>query len=328
MLPIAAPVYANTSTEDDKAMRELDRIQDLSANKHKFGRYTYVPRVTEGQSGAYGYSILRDGKTVYEYLPVPVDKEKTWLEQQLSSTGATRIPTKPNRGVSDILDPVGPKLPVGNDVTGNGHPDLIVCSWTRGAHCCFDYTVLSLGKSFAKLPTIKGQDHQFVFKDLDSDGISEAIGYDSNFDYWNVSYADSPAPLVILTFRRGKPVLDVALMKTPPLTDAQLRTMADKLTKEIHKDQSQREANGASTASNGAILAPEIWRDMLNLIYTGNGKQAWELFDLVWPRGTKGYWLGDPKYPENRDEFLASFKKQLAKSDYWIGLKQMNRWKK
>jgi len=100
-----------------------------------------------------------------------------------------------------------PRLPIGTFVTGDGTPDLIVGSWTGGAHCCYNYTILSLGKLFKNLGTIHGLDSSFSFKDLDGDGVFEAVGPDFNFRYWHECFAYSPAPLVILTFKNGRPVL-------------------------------------------------------------------------------------------------------------------------
>lgn len=57
-------------------------------------------------------------------------------------------------------------------------------------------------------------------------------------------------------------------------------------------------------------LPPQLWGDMLDLIYSGNAASAWKLFDLAWPKGITG-----------KKKFLREFKEQLASSQYWDQVK-------
>jgi hypothetical protein len=57
---------------------------------------------------------------------------------------------------------------------------------------------------------------------------------------------------------------------------------------------------------------PEMWQEMLNLIYTGNMTTAWRLLDMSWPAGKPG-----------KMKFLRGFKKQLSKSPYYKDIKSL-----
>lgn len=69
-------------------------------------------------------------------------------------------------------DPANEIPPVSNgtDLTGTGRPDMIVTSWSGGAHCCFSHYVFELEPEFRLLATIKDGDADLAhFEDLDHD---------------------------------------------------------------------------------------------------------------------------------------------------------------
>ena len=91
------------------------------------------------------------------------------------------------------------------------------------------------------------------------------------------------------------------LMKKLPRHQAELYEMAAKIRSLPEwKDPAQK-------------IPPALWREMLNLIYTGNMGQAWKLFDLAWPEGLSG-----------KPEFLEDFKTQLMTSPFWEQIQDMN----
>lgn len=99
-------------------------------------------------------------------------------------------------------DPYGEGLflyRLGDDLTGNGVPDLFIEGYSMGAHCCFEYHLFELGAEGLKLLW-----HGFtadagaVLKDLDGDGEAEIITADMSYAYQFCSFASSPAPLVVL----------------------------------------------------------------------------------------------------------------------------------
>ncbi|MGB3200722.1 MAG: hypothetical protein WBA99_07460 [Nodosilinea sp.] len=91
------------------------------------------------------------------------------------------------------------------DLDSNGMPEVVVQTFTGGAHCCLAYT------------TYSWQDEQFTpiyfgyldggggeFIDLNSDGLMEFVTLDNAFFYSFSSYAGSYPPSVILTYDNGE----------------------------------------------------------------------------------------------------------------------------
>ena len=193
----------------------------------------------------------------------------------------------------------------GTDINGDGLPELIVQKYSGGAHCCFAYAIFSLGKNLKLIDTLFGEHSYFNFKDLDGDGKYEAIGRDWVFAYWSGSFADSPAPEVILRWKNGKYRLAVDLMKkTPPLE------------KDLYDKMPYISREGETYTIVSAV--------MIKLIYTGNGNLALQYCDWFW----KNLYKKTPKQKliNQKNEFLADFKKQLKGSLYWLELKRMNGW--
>ncbi len=204
--------------------------------------------------------------------------------------------------------------PAGTDINGDGIPDIIVEYYSGGAHCCFQYSVFSLGDRMKLVAVLNGEHSVLEFKDLDGDGKHEVIGRDWTFAYWYASFAGSPAPEIILHWNNGKYRLSEDLMKkTYDLND--VRKTAEEF---------RRDALPESESNQSLHWEARWWAAMLELIYSGNGDIAWKFFDWFWPvpdeKSLKEKWLTDKK------KFLAEFKKQLRMSPYWIDLKKLNGW--
>lgn len=204
--------------------------------------------------------------------------------------------------------------PPGTDINGDGIPDVIVSYYSGGAHCCSEYAVFSLGRELKLLGVLNGEHSNFEFKDLDNDGKYEAIGRDWTFAYWGTSFAESPAPEVILRWKNGRYRLADDLMRRKYTRDEVLKIV----------DDFENDILPLSEDNKSLHVDITISAAMLELIYTGNGNLAWEFVDRVWPIPDddllKKQWLSDKK------KFLREFKVQLRKSDYWSDLKIMNGW--
>ena len=191
--------------------------------------------------------------------------------------------------------------PPGADITGNGKPNLVVCEWTGGAHCCYIAYVFEVGSSVKKIAEIDGLHDTPEFVDLDGDSLPEVILLDWTFAYWNTSFANSPAPKVILKYKGQKYEVASGLMRKPSLPNDLLNDLAG-------------EIKALEWWGNNPPV--KLWSEMLDLIYTGNMSQAWDLVELSWPRGI---------YP--KELFLSDFKAQLQTSPFWKDLQKLNRGK-
>ncbi len=166
----------------------------------------------------------------------------------------------------------------GADVTGNGVSDLVIKEWNgsasdRGSK----YLVLELdGSGVKEIGVIAGL-AAVKREDANGDGADELVGGDEAYcSFGGCCNADSPCPQVVLSFDRtqGKFVLNKKLMAKPPLSEEQLHGLSLKY---------QDDPWWA-----GEILPPPgLFSTMFDLIYSGNEKQAWELFDASQPEGSR-----------------------------------------
>ena len=122
------------------------------------------------------------------------------------------------------------------------------------------------------------------FEDLNHNGKYEFIGNDWTFAYWHASFAESPAPRVILRAKPGEKgtveyrlAMDL-MAKSPPSSEKFQNLVATVKGNE-----------------NWSRFVPAVlWSEMLDFIYTGNPDLAWKLWDETWPtnRPSKGGFLG------------------------------------
>jgi len=175
-------------------------------------------------------------------------------------------------------------------------PDLIVTAWTGGAHCCYTIHVLWAGPKLREqvIPVLDNDEAGFLAQ---SGGPPKLRFGDFNFAYWRASFADSPAPSVILHFDSAAKRYEVNIeaMRAAPPDDAALAGMAA----EIQKAESD-------LPKGDKPPAPLLWSHMLDLIYSGNADSARRLLDLAWPAGRSG-----------KDEFAACFTAKLTAGDWW-----------
>lgn len=196
-----------------------------------------------------------------------------------------------------------PAIVNGTNLTGSGHPEMIVSWYSGGLHCCTEHDIYELEPEFKRLVTIDDMDDEGGhFEDLDHNGHYYHMTVDPTFEYWNAAYTEYAPTRVILQFVKGSKggAFHLALKKMhkPDPTPAEWK----ETTKAAH------EAFGADNPfSNG--IGSWFWGSMLTLIYTEHSDLAWKLFEETWP----------PERP-GKDKFLADFCSQLKTSPYWPDL--------
>jgi hypothetical protein len=164
----------------------------------------------------------------------------------------------------------------GADLTGNGLPDLVVAQWSGSAHGDSKYLVLELDGSAVREVDILDGLTDIECRDLNDDGIGEITGAERCYDYFlGDSCAASPRPPVVLSFGKiqRRFVLDRKLMPKPPWSAEQLDKLSLTYKTDARWSQECRPPAG-------------LFDTMLQLIYSGHEKQAWELFDASWPDGS------------------------------------------
>ncbi|HEY9618577.1 MAG TPA: hypothetical protein V6C64_17165 [Microcoleaceae cyanobacterium] len=91
------------------------------------------------------------------------------------------------------------------DLDGDRSAEVIVNTFSGGAHCCTSFTIYSWKNSkFVKTETGFLDGNGGSFQDLDNNGKVEFITYDNAFLYAFSSYAGSSPPTKILALQQGQ----------------------------------------------------------------------------------------------------------------------------
>jgi hypothetical protein len=93
----------------------------------------------------------------------------------------------------------------GDDLNGDSYPDVVIETFSGGAHCCFGTQVYSLRPDAAVLILQKPESNAGgYFEDLNADGVFEFITYDDSFAYQYCPYAAGVSVKVIMAYDPGQ----------------------------------------------------------------------------------------------------------------------------
>lgn len=152
----------------------------------------------------------------------------------------------------------------GTDLTADGVRELIVNTYTGGAHCCFGVTVYSLGDTATKILETRPSNCGGQFRDLDGDGVLEFVTCDDIFAYAYCSFAASPIVTAVLAYAP-----DAGYVAAGP-------RFAEQYTADLPGFQAQAESatpggRGEWDATTKCAVLPYV----LALLYSGQPDQAW-----------------------------------------------------
>ncbi len=92
-----------------------------------------------------------------------------------------------------------------DDIDNDGSNEVIVRTYSGGAHCCTNFSVYTWqGDGFAKATTGYLDGGAGRFEDLDGDGTQEFSSFDNAFFYAFDAYVASFPPLMILSLEDGQ----------------------------------------------------------------------------------------------------------------------------
>ncbi len=177
-------------------------------------------------------------------------------------------------------------LPVtGKDVNGDGQPDAVLEGYSGGAHCCWTYSIISLGEKPGLISDFENGDNA-SFQDLNGDGRIEILVRDSDFDYFeDLAHAFAPFPLLILRLE-GNRFKDVG-SEFLGTYDKEIGAWRDKLSpssldKFLHPSSAKPydEVDYLDTKSRVLMV-------VLDYLYSGRSKEAWKSLDELWPAEDK-----------------------------------------
>ena len=152
----------------------------------------------------------------------------------------------------------------GQDITGDGNPDLVVERYSGGASCCVSYVLLSLGEELTSTSLPLDSSTQATFRDLDADGILEVIGTDDSFRCVLCCCANSPLPTVVLRYDRERGYIP-ASPDFPEIYDAVIPEYEAKAEGRWNGPFEEQDPTGR------CYVLPLV----LAYLYSGRGAEAW-----------------------------------------------------
>ena len=276
---LASPTFAAAQTKDD------DDVDHRPPCRHAHAHETvtvgeYVFRAYESADGSYDPCVL------------------ITLHGQL-----VRRLAKPGMEGYHLGQHADPEnkiafLANGSDLTGEGHPDMMVRSWSGGMHCCFVNYIFELEPKLRLIAMLDDGDNALGhFEDLDHNQHYFYVTTEI-WSYWPRSFASSVQHKVILRWNGKRFALALDRMQAPPPTPRQWRAAVKAVDDEL-KD-------GADPDGLGDAL----WQPTLNLIYEGHPDLAWKFVREV-----------NPKALHQPDITLSDFCSMLKASQYWPDIK-------
>jgi hypothetical protein len=191
--------------------------------------------------------------------------------------------------------PSAGRVGLGEDVTGDGVPNLVVELWTGGTVCCVDYLVYELDGPEPELLGRVSAQTGGRFEDYNGDGAMEIRIHDGAFLGWNASVEQSPMPPVILQWDGLWYAPAPELMQAPAPSHEQLAGWQ------------RRVEAGEEWDRPGEFTPPaQLWGVALDLMYTGHPDLGRAFLHSAWNDTVPG-----------REAFIDSLQQRLQRSEHW-----------
>jgi hypothetical protein len=166
----------------------------------------------------------------------------------------------------------------GNDINQSGAPDVVFDTYTGNQGCCFEYTIVSLGKSPAVVRKIQNQVPLHFHKQTDGSVVIRTG--DGAFDLFMLSNAESVFPEVWLRLE-GSELKDISGEFTPEYDEKIAKARSELTPVALEKFRSSdfhQQLYGDQHETVRRVLIV-----VLNYLYSGREDQAWQALDEMWP---------------------------------------------
>ncbi|MCJ7737193.1 MAG: hypothetical protein MUQ10_07770 [Anaerolineae bacterium] len=160
----------------------------------------------------------------------------------------------------------------GTDITGEGHPDVVIRRYSGGAHCCFSTWVYDLGTTLKEVLRSPESNCEGSFTDVDSDGSLEFITCDDSFAYVFCPYAGSPVVPVVLRYAEGSESYVPANIQFADVYDEYIESG------EIRAQNALAGEMGEWDGSTKCSVLPVV----LGLLYSGQAGQSWGILGATY----------------------------------------------
>jgi len=173
-------------------------------------------------------------------------------------------------------------LPIsGTDVNGDGEPDAVIEGYTGGAHCCWNYWIVSLGKHPGLLAHLYNERPASFFKM--ENGQVLITTSDGRFDYFDgLSHTSSVFPRVFLRLS-GKHLGEVNLEFWPTYLKDIERAEKSLATQELTEFRQNFSPHGDRFSESYEETRSKVLAIVLAYLYCGKPGEAWKALDEMWP---------------------------------------------
>jgi hypothetical protein len=195
----------------------------------------------------------------------------------------------------------------GDDITGDGIPNLIVEGSNGGSVPYGSCYVFSLGKKFHLIQILP----EGKFKDINQDGNLDYITYQMGFYGWHACHADSVAPKLIYEYCGPDYLLAPALMYQPLPKEEEMNQIIEGVKNRCTRVKKEEWSDAHCWNYKDVYLDSSVWRYMLDFMFSGHPDEAYDFLDGVWPEGEKG-----------KSNFIYDFEKPLNRT-IWPALAPM-----
>ncbi len=186
-------------------------------------------------------------------------------------------------------------------ITSAAAKDLVIETFTGGAHCCFSIEIATLGDSVRVSAPLDTRDAGAALFKLPNTGLLGLRSADMAYAYRWTSFADSPAPELLLRYDPDKGfTLADDLMKKPAPSAEKLKQITDTMR--------------ADAGWKDGSPPRDYLQAILDLVYSGNLKTAQVYAAKAWPSAIGG-----------RQDFIDDLNKcALPSSAWWSSVAAMN----
>lgn len=221
--------------------------------------------------------VAKGGKTVFEIV-----ENRISLDDWRANLGGLPLPM------------------LGSNVTGGDTPQIVIETYSGGAHCCFALQIVDLTEPVRVRNLPFHGDYSAYFRRAPDGKAWELVGAENIFAYWHASFAGSPAPRIVYRLAGDRLVLQEDEMRRPAPPRGELLR--------------DRTGWDWSYAIKDGFLPYPLLQRTFDLIYSGNLDEAKGFFDAAWK----------PEIPGRAEIKYALFSCQLRKSEHWPAIAKLN----
>ncbi len=168
----------------------------------------------------------------------------------------------------------------GQDVNGDGIPDVVLKAYSGGSHCCWTYYVISLGSKPALIKKFENNRDAVFFRDNDGGRIVMGT-LDGAFDYFDgLCHACAPFPDVYLRLD-GTNLIDIS-----PEFAVNYDAIISENRKALAAEERQRLKALTGKPSDAEPVREAVYKTLmivLAYLYSGREMQARKTLQELWP---------------------------------------------